>query len=138
MGSNRPDNIHLSNSDQILPQQEMLEVHKHQKSVSIGIPREVEFQENRVAIVPQAAGLLVANGHKVLIESKAGKNAHFKDEEYNEAGAKICYSSEEIYKSDIILKVAPPTAPEVSKMKMGQCLFLLLTLPTENQIITSS
>ena len=55
------------------PQEEKLEVGRKKQKLYIGIPRETEFQEQRVALVPESVGLLVANGHRVVIESNAGK-----------------------------------------------------------------
>jgi carboxyl-terminal processing protease len=56
--------------------------------------------------VPEAVALLVSNGHQVVVETNAGKAANFDDKDFSEAGAKIAYSSKEVYEADIILKVA--------------------------------
>src|SRR3954466_3421800 len=93
----------------MLPQEEMLEVGRKKGKLYIGIPKEMAFQENRVPLVPDAVALLVNNGHKIVVEAGAGSNAHFEDTDYSEAGAEIVYSAEEVYKADIILKIAPPT-----------------------------
>ncbi|NBX79106.1 MAG: alanine dehydrogenase, partial [Flavobacteriales bacterium] len=73
----------------LTPQEEMLEVRKKRGSLFIGIPKETSFQERRVALVPEAVSLLVANGHRVKIEVKAGEGANFTDNDYSEAGAEI-------------------------------------------------
>src|SRR5580700_803411 len=101
-------------------QEEMLEVAHKKGSLTIGIPKEISYQENRIALVPDDVALLVNNGHQVLVETNAGKNAHFEDTDYSEAGAQIVYSPEDVYKADIILKVAPPLAHESALMKPGQ------------------
>ncbi|MCC6690654.1 MAG: alanine dehydrogenase [Bacteroidia bacterium] len=107
----------------LMPQEEMLEVSKKKGKLSIGIPREISFQENRVALVPDAVSLLVNNGHRVLIETNAGKMSNFQDNDYSEAGAQIAYTSEEVYtNSDIILKVAPPSPEEIEFMRPKQVL----------------
>jgi len=95
----------------LMPQEEMLEVGKKKGKLFIGIPKEISFQENRVALVPDAVALLVNNGHQVVVESNAGKMANFQDNDYSEAGATIVYTAEEVYKADSILKVAP-TSPK--------------------------
>ena len=105
------------------PQEEKLEVGRKKQKLYIGIPRETEFQEQRVALVPESVGLLVANGHRVVIESNAGKNANFSDNEYSESGAEIIYDTQEIYKADIILKISPPSEEEIKMMKYKQILF---------------
>src|SRR5687768_8169968 len=82
---------------------------RHSNAMRIGIPRETTFQENRIGLTPQAAHLLVACGHEVLIEAGAGKEAKFYDKDYKDAGAKITYNKEEVFKCDIIMKVSFPS-----------------------------
>lgn len=110
------------------PQEEMLEVARKKGKLYIGIPKELAFQENRVPLVPDAVALLVNNGHRIVVEAGAGSNAHFEDNDYSEAGAQIAYSAEEVYKADIILKIAPPTLEEIESMKTKQTLFSALQL----------
>ncbi len=118
------------------PQEEMLEVGKKKSSLYIGIPRETEFQEHRVALVPEAVVVIVANGHRVVVESNAGKDANFTDRDYSEAGAEVVYSHQEVYEADIILKVTPPSPKEIDMMKHKQTLFsaLQLTVQPENAL----
>ena len=97
----------------LMPQEEMLEVGRKKGRLFIGIPKEISFQENRVALVPDAVALLVNNGHRIIVETNAGKMANFQDHDYSEAGAQIVYTPEEVYKADIILKVAPPSPQEI-------------------------
>ena len=66
-------------SSRYMVQEEMLEVSKGKRNLTIGIPRENAFLENRIALVPDAVGLLVQNGHRVIIVTDAGKAAHFPD-----------------------------------------------------------
>ena len=121
----------LAREAAMLPQEEMLEVGRKKQSLYIGIPKETEFQEQRVALVPEAVNLLVSNGHRVVIETNAGANANFTDNDYSEAGAKIAYSSDEVYESDIILKVSPPSIKEIALMKHKQILFSALQLTVQ-------
>jgi alanine dehydrogenase len=118
----------------LMPQEEMLEVARRKSSLYIGIPKEISFQENRVPLVPDAVGLLVANGHDVVVETNAGKAANFHDKDYSDAGAKIAYSTEEVYKADMILKVEPPSLEEIEMMQQRQTLIsaLQLTIQPEN------
>ncbi len=113
------------------PQEEMLEVARKKGKLYIGIPKEMAFQENRVPLVPDAVALLVNNGHRILIETGAGKAAHFEDTDYSEAGAEIVYSAKEVYKADIILKIAPPTLDEIECMQTKQTLFSSLQLTVQ-------
>lgn len=99
-----------------------LEVKRHKNALNIGIPKEISFQENRITLTPLSVGLLAHNGHKVLIEAGAGDGANFSDKEYAEQGAQISYNVKEIYESDVIVKVAPPTIDEIGMMHQGQTL----------------
>jgi len=99
----KPDILSFLHEEFLMPQPEVLELSTKKQSLFIGIPKECAFQENRVPLVPEAVGLLVTNGHKVYIESQAGKSSFFTDQEYSEAGAKICYDLKEVYEADIIL-----------------------------------
>jgi len=112
------------------PQEAMLELRNKKNSLYIGIPKETSFQENRIALTPLSVGLLVQNGHEVVIEAGAGLAANFKDDHYSEQGAQIVYDKKEIYKADLIIKIAPPTQDEVEMMKMGQVLFSTLQMST--------
>lgn len=112
------------------PQEAMLELRNKKNNLYIGIPKETSFQENRIALTPLSVGLLVQHGHKVVIEAGAGLAANFTDNHYSEQGAQIVYDKKEIYKADLIIKIAPPTEDEVEMMKMGQVLFSALQMST--------
>ncbi|MCW3085351.1 MAG: alanine dehydrogenase [Bacteroidetes bacterium] len=115
----------------LMPQEEMLEVGRKKGKLFIGIPKEISFQENRVALVPDAVALLVNNGHRVVVETNAGKMANFQDHDYSEAGAQIVYSAEDVFKADIILKVAPPSPQEMEMMQQKQTLISALQLTVQ-------
>ncbi len=121
---------------QIIPREEMLETKRHRCSVTIGLPLELNKSENRIALTPQGVELLTENGHKVIIESGAGTNANYFDKDFSEAGAIIAKSKEEVYKSDVILKISPPTRKEAALMKPAQLLlsFLYATQQTKESI----
>tara|TARA_Y100000589_G_scaffold320993_1_gene351541 strand:+ start:442 stop:1647 length:1206 start_codon:yes stop_codon:yes gene_type:complete len=119
--------------NKLIPQEEVLELKSSKLDLFIGLPKEKTFQENRIAIVPEAVQLLVNNGHTVLIESGYGNNANFSDHEFSEAGAKVIYDTKEIYQADIIMKVEPPTLEEVDMMKGRQILISALQITTQNQ-----
>lgn len=113
------------------PQEEMLEIARKKGKLYIGLPKEIAFQENRVPLVPDAVALLVNNGHRIVVEAGAGKAAHFEDNDYSEAGAEIVYSPQDVYKADIILKIAPPTLEEIEMMQTKQTLFSALQLTVQ-------
>lgn len=117
----------LAQQSVLMTQEEMLPVKQGNKSLFIGIPKETSFQENRIALVPESVSLLVNNGHRVLIETNAGKNANYTDTDYSEAGAQIAFSREEVFKNaDIILKVAPPSEEELELIQDRQTLLSIL------------
>ena len=107
----------------------MLQVPTKPNKLFIGIPKEVTLQENRIALVPSSVASLIAHGHRVVIQTGAGEKSNFSDHDYSEAGAEIAYSEEQVYKADIILKVAPPTLEEIELMHPNQILISPLQLP---------
>ncbi|MEZ5197487.1 MAG: hypothetical protein R2764_14155 [Bacteroidales bacterium] len=112
--------IKFSEGGKLMPQEEILDFNARHSSLTIGVPREMSYQESRIPLVPQSVGLLVANGHKVVIESDAGKAAQFPDHEFSEVGGQIVYGADEVYKSDIIIKVAPLSIKEIELLKSHQ------------------
>jgi alanine dehydrogenase len=119
----------------LLPKEEMLEIARKKGSLFIGIPKETSFQERRVALVPEAVSLLVANGHRVRIETKSGEGSNFSDNEYSEAGAEICHDVREVFACDIIFKVAPPSEAEVDMMTGNQTLISALQISVQPKVI---
>ncbi|MBK7130592.1 MAG: alanine dehydrogenase [Crocinitomicaceae bacterium] len=112
----------------MLPQEEMLAIGRKKGKLVIGIPRETSYQENRVALTPEAVQFLTSNGHEILIETKAGENARYSDHDYSESGGSIAYDKSEVFKANIILKVAPPTDEEIELMPGNQTLISALQL----------
>lgn len=105
------------------PQEMLEETGRKKNELFIGIPKEVSFQEKRIALTPLSVALLVENGHRVVMESGAGKSANFLDHHYSEQGAEIVPDKASVYKADFIVKIAPPTMEEIDLMKNGQVLF---------------
>jgi alanine dehydrogenase len=114
---------HLAQQALKQPQEMLQESGSKSNQLFIGIPKEVSFQENRIALTPLSVSVLVENGHRVLIESGAGDAANFLDHHYSEQGAEIVNDKASIYKADIIIKIAPPSLEEIELMKNGQVLF---------------
>lgn len=107
-------------SAHFIAQEEMLEIRREIRRLHIGIPRETSYNEKRVALIPSAVAILSNQGHEVMIENGAGKAAGFQDHEYSDAGGHIVYSRDEVYKSSIILKIAPPTQSEMALLRPRQ------------------
>ncbi|XP_059619909.1 NAD(P) transhydrogenase, mitochondrial-like [Phlebotomus argentipes] len=101
------------------------------KNLTIGCPKERWNNERRVAMTPAVAATLVKKGFNVNVESGAGFEAKFRDDEYVQAGAKIV-DSKSIYNSDILLKVRQPTNEEVPLLKPDSTLISFL-YPAQNK-----
>lgn len=114
------------------PLEAMLEVKKKHKSLFIGIPKETSFQEHRVPLIPEAVALLTSRGHEIVVETGAGMASKFEDSDFSEAGAKIAYTTEEVYKADVVLKVAPPSQSELALIQPRQCLISILQMSMQS------
>jgi len=123
-----------STAERLLPQEEMLEVARRKKKLSIGVPKEITLEETRVSLVPDGVNLLTRQGHQVMVEAGAGEAAHFSDHEYSEAGAQIAGSPEEVFKSDLILKVAPLAEKEMELMQPKQTLISALQIAVQKEV----
>ena len=125
----------LMQQGSLLPKEEMLEIARKKGSLFIGLPKEISFQERRVALVPETVSLLVANGHRVLVETNSGEGSNFTDQDYSEAGGEICYDRKEVFSCNLIFKVAPPDEDEVEMMPGNQTLISALQISIQPKII---
>lgn len=100
--------------------EETLDVKPKRASLCIGIPREDSFNENRIALTPEAVSVIVANGHEVNVETNAGLGANYTDKDYSEAGAKILYSKKEVFECDMLVKSAPVSEEDCEMLKLNQ------------------
>ena len=125
--------LHFSGKEKLMPQEELLETIPQKHKLVIGIPKEISFNENRVALVPDAVHLLVENGHRVLIERNAGTAAHFSNEKYAEEGAEIIDGHEEIFKADMVVKISPPEDHEIQMLQRGNTLLSSIFLPSRTK-----
>jgi alanine dehydrogenase len=115
--------------------EETLDVKPKGVELFIGIPKETSFQENRIALTPEAVSVLVANGHRVIMESKAGEGASYSDRDYSEAGAKIAKSKKEVFECDILVKSAPVGDDELDLLKPHQFIISPIHLAAMKQHI---
>ena len=100
--------------------EETLDVKPQGTELLIGIPKESSFSENRIALTPEAVGVMVANGHRVIVETKAGEGSSYSDTDYSEAGAKIAYDKKEVFECDVLVKSAPVSETECELLKPNQ------------------
>jgi alanine dehydrogenase len=102
--------------------EEMLDVKPRGTSLFLGIPKESSFKENRIALTPEAVGVMVANGHRVVMETKAGEGASYTDRDYSEAGAQIVYDKKSVYECSMLVKSAPVSESECELLHLNQCI----------------
>ena len=112
----------------LLPQEEMLEIKNKRKQLSIGIPKETNKNENRVAITPLSIEVLVQNGHKIIVEENAGIGANFTDLDFSNAGAIIVSQKEEVLQCDVVLKISAFTRDEIKMLKGNQLVISALNI----------
>ncbi len=117
----------------LLPQEEMLEVRKSRKQLTIGIPKEDHKNESRVALTPEAVEILVEQRHEVIIESEAGKAAHYLNTDYSELGGVIVEDKKKVFQADIILKIAPLTIEQIDMLKEQQVVISSLHLNNQTE-----
>lgn len=90
----------------------------------IGVPREIKNHENRVGLTPAGTHELVKRGHLVLIETHSGAASGFRNDDYEEAGAEIISTEDEIWgRADMIIKVKEPEEHEYKMARKNQLIF---------------
>ncbi len=101
--------------------------------MDISIPRERRNSEYRVGLTPAGVRLLTRAGHTCYVEHDAGLGSGFHDYDYQDAGARIVYQTDEAYgRADLVLKVARPTVQEFEWMRPGQTVMGFLHLAAAN------
>ena len=92
----------------------------------IGVPKETEPGERRVALVPDIVGRLAGDGVETLVETGAGEAAGFPDAAYEEAGARVVPAGELYAQAELVARVRRPSADEIAALREGQALVALL------------
>ena len=100
--------------------EETLDVKPKTEMLCIGIPCEDSFIENRIALTPEAVGVIIANGHEVNVETNAGLGANYSDKDYSEAGAKIVLDKKAVFNCEVIVKSAPVSEQDCELLKPNQ------------------
>jgi alanine dehydrogenase len=101
----------------------------------IGTPKEIKTDEYRVGLVPATIRALAAQGHKVLVQTRAGEGAGINDEDYAAAGAEIFPNAEPIFaNAELIVKVKEPLGPERRWLRRGQIIFTYLHLAADPEL----
>lgn len=112
-----------------IPLEETLEILPKKKKLFIGIPKESSFDENRVALTPEAVAVIINNGHEVVVESNAGEGAFYFDSDYSEAGARIVYEKSEVFKATTIIKSAPISEEEIELLNYNHVVLSPIHIP---------
>ncbi len=120
---------YVSPSFSYIPLEETLQIAPKKKQLFIGIPKENSFQENRVALTPEAVSVLVNDGHDVAVEHTAGDGSFYFDNDYSEAGARIVYDKHELYKATTIIKSAPISEEEAILLQPNQVVISPIHMP---------
>lgn len=102
--------------------------------MNIGVPKERRPYEFRVGLSPAGVEMLSQRGHTVYVEHEAGLGAGFPDQEYERAGGRILYSTDEIYgRTELLLKATRPTDDEMDWLRPGSTVMGLLHLASARQ-----
>lgn len=93
--------------------------------MKLAVAKEITSGEKRVALIPESVKKLVSKGFTVLVEKGAGEGSYIPDSEYQEAGATIA-STADFQSADAILKVRPPSPPEIDFYRDSSWVFAML------------
>ncbi|PZD78200.1 alanine dehydrogenase [Mesonia sp. K7] len=118
---------------ELIPQEETLEIQKKKGQLYIGVPKETSYQEKRVCLTPDAVAAITANGHRILMESDAGKGSNFTDKDYSDAGAEITKDTAKVFACPMILKVEPPSFKELELINPQTILISAVQLKTRDK-----
>jgi alanine dehydrogenase len=100
--------------------------------MKIGCPKEIKVHEYRVGLVPAGVRELVADGHEVFMETRAGAGIGIDDDAYAAAGARILGSAKEVFDTaEMVVKVKEPQAVECGMLHENQLLFTYLHLAAD-------
>jgi alanine dehydrogenase len=105
--------------------------------MTIGVPKEIKNNENRVAVTPAGVAAFTATGHKVIIQQNAGWGSGFTDIAYKVAGAVIVDTPDEAWACDMVMKVKEPIESEFKYFREDLILFTYLHLAAEPKLTTA-
>ena len=111
-----------------IPQELLQELGKMKNTLVIGVPKERNRGEKRVALTPESVEILTSYGHHVYVESGAGLGINYSDNHYSEAGAEIVATPAEIFQADLIVKILPLLPEEALLMRPRSSVFSFVPL----------
>ena len=118
--------------ENLLAQEKEFLLSKKVKKESIGVPREMNENETRVALTPEVVARLVEEGYEVFVEENAGLFSGFENMDYSESGAEIT-DKHSIYKCNILFKILPPLLEEILMMNENTVLFSSLSIYEQDE-----
>lgn len=103
--------------------------------MKIGIPKEIKNNENRVSLTPSGTYMLTSNGHEVYVQTNAGLNSGFSDEQYVKAGAQILPDAKSVFDvAEMIMKVKEPIECEYELIRPDQLLFTYFHFASDEKL----
>jgi len=112
----------------LFPEECLLREIARQPRLSIGIPKENTEVETRLALTPEGVAIVTEEGHSIYIQRGAGEGMSYSDLQFSEAGAFIVDEASEVFGTDIVLKIAPPTIDELNLMQDRSSILSMLQL----------
>lgn len=105
------------------------------KSMIVGVPKEIKPDEYRVGMVPSGVRTMSLAGHTVVVEKSAGGGSGFSDDAYAAEGAVIAASASEVWqRADLVVKVKEPIGPEFGFLREGLVLYTFLHLAADKRL----
>src|SRR5262249_32597731 len=105
-------------------------------AMKVGVPKEIKADEYRVAMMPVGVELLVKAGHEVFVETHAGVGSGVADEDYQNVGAKIAATHEDVFgNADLLIKVKEPQATEIGLFRPGQIVFTYFHFAADQSLL---
>ena len=106
---------------------------------TVGIPKEIKPQENRVSMIPAYVSDLVKRGHRVVVQAGAGEGAAYGNELYVAAGADLVPDAKSVFEeAELIVKVKEPQSSEIEMLNEQHTLFTYLHLAASQKLTTIS
>lgn len=101
----------------------------------ISVPTEIKSAERRVALTPAGVHDLAGRGHDVIVQAGAGLGAHFDDDAYARAGARIVEDAAAVWaQADMVVKVKEPLPEEHGHLRDDLILFTYLHLAADESL----
>ncbi len=104
----------------------------------VGVPKETKRDEYRVSMLPVGVEEMKRAGHTVLVQREAGVGSGLPDNLYQEAGAKLVDTAQEVFAAaDMIVKVKEPQPAEIKMCRKGQAMFTYFHFAADRELTES-